>query len=146
MFSGFQDIAYRVRMDPHELGVPVSRIEPRALLIPPGWPDFMTRTRFLHPGPVNIRGRAWSGYAPISTVEVSSDGGDTWHLAAVDGATERWDWQGWTYVWDAQPGPQTLCVRATDASGRSQPTEQPWNRGGFANNAIQQVPVLVLDD
>ena len=50
-FTGFQqDVAYQLRVDPHEPGVPVTRMEPRALVIPPGWPDFMTRTRFLHPG------------------------------------------------------------------------------------------------
>lgn len=146
-FSGFQqDVAYRLRNDPHEPGIPVSRIEPRALLIPPGWPDFMTRTRFLPPGPVTIRGRAWSGYAPISLVEVSCDGGDSWHEGTVESSVERWDWHSWTYVWDARPGRHTLSARATDASGRSQPVEQPWNRGGFANNAIQQVPVMVRDE
>ena len=146
-FNGFQqDVAYRLRAVPHEPGVPVSWIEPRALLIPPGWPDFMTRTRFLHAGPVSVRGRAWSGYATISTVEVSSDGGGSWHPATVESGADRWDWCSWTYVWDARPGRHTLCVRATDATGRRQPSEQPWNRGGFANNTIQQVPVVVLDD
>jgi DMSO/TMAO reductase YedYZ molybdopterin-dependent catalytic subunit len=146
-FTGFQqEVAYQLRVDPHEPGVPVTRMEPRALLIPPGWPDFMTRARFLHPGPVSLRGRAWSGYAPITTIEVSSDGGRTWHLATVDSNAPRWDWCGWTWVWEARPGQHTLCVRATDASGRRQPTEQPWNRGGFANNTIQQVPVVVLEE
>ena len=146
-FTGFQqDVAYRLRVDPHEPGVPVTRMEPRALVIPPGWPDFMTRTRFLHPGPISLHGRAWSGHAPITAIEVSSDGGRTWQLATIDGNVARWDWCSWTWVWEAQPGQHTLCVRATDASGRRQPTEQPWNRGGFANNTIQQVPVLVLAD
>ncbi len=60
-FTGYQQAAYRLRQDPDETGVPLTRMEPRALLIPPGWPDFMSRARFLHPGPVELRGRAWSG-------------------------------------------------------------------------------------
>ena len=36
-----------------------------------------------------------------------------------------------------------LGARATDASGRTQPVEQPWNRGGFANNLVQRVEVVV---
>ena len=34
--------------------------------------------------------------------------------------------------------------RGTDASGRIQPVEAPWNRGGFANNLVQRVEVVVL--
>jgi hypothetical protein len=36
-----------------------------------------------------------------------------------------------------------LTARATDAEG-SQPTGQVWNRGGFANNAVQEIPVSCL--
>jgi sulfane dehydrogenase subunit SoxC len=34
-------------------------------------------------------------------------------------------------------------VRATDATGRRQPDAPPWNVGGYANNAVQRVPVTV---
>jgi DMSO/TMAO reductase YedYZ molybdopterin-dependent catalytic subunit len=144
-FTGFQQaVAYRLRQDPNEEGEPVTRIEPRALMLPPGWPDFMSRTRFVDPGAVTLRGRAWSGHAPISRVEVSTDGGQTWDAADVEPARQRWAWCGWAYRWNAQPGRHTLCARAIDASGRVQPTEQPWNRGGFANNLVQRVSVVVL--
>ena len=35
-------------------GEPVTRIEPRALMAPPGIPDFMTRRRFVDAGPVTL--------------------------------------------------------------------------------------------
>ena len=38
-----------------------------------------------------------------------------------------------------------LRARATDAAGRTQPLDRRWNRGGFANNADQGVPVVVVD-
>ncbi len=145
-FTGFQQtFAYRLRQEPGEPGAPVTRIEPRALLIPPGWPDFMSRARFLSPGPLDIRGRAWSGHAPVRTVEVSTDDGRTWNAATLDAETDRWAWRGWTFRWDAGPGQHVLCARATDDCGRTQPVEQAWNLGGFANNLVQRVPVLVLD-
>src|SRR3712207_969772 len=57
-FDGFQNAtAYRLKVDAGDAGVPVTRIAPRALLHPPGWPDFMTRERFLRPGPVVLTGR-----------------------------------------------------------------------------------------
>jgi DMSO/TMAO reductase YedYZ molybdopterin-dependent catalytic subunit len=145
-FEGFQNAtAYRLKVDAHEDGEPVTRIAPRALMAPPGWPDFMTRERFLRPGPVTLSGRAWSGRASLTGVEVSCDGGTTWtaaDLAPADPA-HPFAWRAWTLPWTAEPGSTTLVVRATDTEG-TQPTEQPWNRQGMANNLVQRVPVTVV--
>jgi sulfane dehydrogenase subunit SoxC len=146
-YTGFQNAtAYRLKVDAHEDGEPVTRIRPRALLAPPGWPDFMTRERFLHPGVVPLSGRAWSGRAPVTRVEVSTDGGRTWDDAALAPAdpAHPFAWRAWTYAWTATPGRWELLVRATDEQG-SQPVEQEWNRQGMANNLVQRVPVTVLD-
>ncbi len=145
-FTGFQQtVAYRYRYsadDPDDPGEPVTRIAPRALMVPPGFPDFMTRTRVVHPGPVPLEGRAWSGHGAVARVEVSADGGRSWARAEVAPQAHRWAWQAWSCVWRAAPGRHTLTVRATDSEGRTQPLEQPWNRGGFGNNMVQHVPVL----
>ncbi|MFE9653537.1 sulfite oxidase [Micromonospora sp. NPDC006431] len=145
-FDGYQNaVAYRLRQDAGDPGVPVTRIEPRALVRPPGFPDFMSRTRVLRPGPCTVDGRAWSGYAPVTAVEVTFDGGATWVPASVDGPTGgEWAWRRWHVEWHPTPGRYALGARATDASGRTQPVEQPWNRGGFANNLVQRVEVVVL--
>lgn len=45
----------------------------------------------------------------------------------------------------AAPGDHVLCVRAYDEAGNSQPLQQPWNRGGFADNLVQRVPVFCPD-
>ena len=147
-FDGYQNAsAYRLKVDAHEYGEPVTRIRPRALLAPPGWPDFMTRERFLRPGPVTLSGRAWSGRAPVARVEVSTDGGVSWAdavLAPADPA-HPFAWRPWTYAWTAAPGRVELLARATDEAGGTQPVEQEWNRQGMANNLVQRVPVTVLD-
>jgi sulfane dehydrogenase subunit SoxC len=143
-FEGFQMLAYRLRDAPDEPGIPLTRIEPRALLVPPGFPDFMSRRRVVRSGAVNIEGRAWSGWAPISTVEVSLDGGDSWEVADLEPAPDPHGWAHWTWIWQAEPGSYLLSARAADASGRTQPLGQRWSRGGFANNTIQTVPVAVI--
>jgi len=145
-FTGFQNrVGYRLRQTSDEIGEPLTRMEPRALVIPPGAPDFFTRRRLLRPGPCELSGRAWSGWAPIDSVEVSVDGAATWHeagLAAEPVSTHAW-WS-WTWTWDASvPGDYELRCRARDRSGRIQPLEGPWNLHGFANNALQRVPVTV---
>ncbi len=142
-FDGFQNRAYRVRQDAGDEGVPVTRIEPRALLEPPGFPDFMSRTRVVRPGPTGLRGRAWSGWAPVVRVEVSTDDGATWVDAELGPNRGRWAWRAFTAPWDAVPGEHRLRARAHDSSGRVQPVEPAWNRGGFTNNADQPVRVVV---
>jgi DMSO/TMAO reductase YedYZ molybdopterin-dependent catalytic subunit len=145
-FTGFQNTtAYRLKVDIDEDGEPVTRIQPRSLLAPPGWPDFMTRERYLRPGPVTLTGRAWSGRAPVTQVEVSTDGGLTWEPATLPppDAAHPFTWRSWMFEWDARPGTFELLTRATDTEG-SQPVEAEWNRQGMANNLVQRVPVTVL--
>jgi sulfane dehydrogenase subunit SoxC len=144
-FDGYQMNAYRLRQETGEPGVPLTRIHPRALLVPPGFPDFMSRSRMLRPGRSTVEGRAWSGWAPIESVEVSVDDGDSWAAATLEPAAEPWGWVRWTWTWEATPGEYVLSARASDRTGRSQPGDQPWNRGGFANNTVQRVPVTVTD-
>jgi len=56
-YDGYQNaVSYRLRQDPNDLGEPVTRIEPRAVLAPPGFPDFMSRTRVARPGAGSARG------------------------------------------------------------------------------------------
>lgn len=147
-FTGFQQaVAYRLRQHPEDRGEPVTRIAPRALLVPPGFPDFMSRARVVRPGPVALEGRAWSGWAPVTRVEVSTDAGRTWQEAGLDPEDgHRWTWRRWRHSWTATPGDHVLSPRATDAEGHTQPLDQPWNRGGFANNLVQRVPVLCVDE
>jgi DMSO/TMAO reductase YedYZ molybdopterin-dependent catalytic subunit len=98
----------------------------------------------LPPGPVEIRGVAWSGDGAITEVTVSTDGGATWQPAAVDAPSSPYAWQPWTFAWPPPgPGAYTLCARATDAAGHTQPAVAPWNRLGYVNNAIQAVAVSV---
>ncbi|WP_328419957.1 sulfite oxidase [Streptomyces sp. NBC_00443] len=147
-FTGFQQaVAYRLRQHPEDEGEPVTRIAPRALLVPPGFPDFMSRARVVRPGTVTLEGRAWSGRAAVTRVEISTDAGRTWQEAGLDpGDGHRWAWRRWRHSWTAIPGEHVLSARATDADGHTQPLDQPWNRGGFANNLVQRVPVLCLDE
>jgi len=144
-FEGFQNaVAYRLRQDPDEPGEPVTRMEPRALLRPPGIPDFMSRARWLPTGVCRLDGRAWSGHGPVTSVEVTTDGGVTWRPATLEPENGApWAWRRWWYDWDAPAGRHVLSARAIDATGRVQPVSPVWNRGGFANNLVQRVEVYV---
>jgi hypothetical protein len=106
-------------------------------MVPPGIPDFMSRVRFLAPSRQMLSGRAWSGCAPVTKVEVSVDGGLSWAEADLGEAPSAFAWRPWSYVWDAtKPGEYELSVRATDGN---------WNREGVQNNAVQRVRVVVTE-
>jgi DMSO/TMAO reductase YedYZ molybdopterin-dependent catalytic subunit len=144
-FRGYQqEPAYHVTSTWDELGEPVTRMLPRSLMVPPGIPDFLPRTRQLALGPCILEGRAWSGRGRIVRVEVSTDGGDSWADAELGGDGGAFAWQSWRHVWDAdQVGEFELCCRATDAAGNVQPRSAPWNAHGVCNNQVQRIKVLV---
>ncbi len=144
-FAGYQQAtAYHYRTQDGDVGVPVTRMLPRALMVPPGVPDFMSRTRFVEPSTQTIEGRAWSGRAPIARVDFSADGGGSWSQAELEHAVSPYAWRRWTARWEAdRPGEFELCARATDAAGNVQPLEQSWNLEGVQNNAVQRVRVVV---
>ena len=141
-FEGYQqNVAYRYKSGPDDPGTPVSRIRPRALLIPPGFPDFLTRRRIVERGRLTLRGRAWSGMAPVSKVEVGVDG--QWMEASLGTPLGPFAWRAWTREWEATPGAHVLRCRAADEGGNVQPSEPPWNYQGMGNNLIQEVLVMV---
>ncbi|ADB51045.1 sulfite oxidase [Conexibacter woesei] len=149
-FGGYQQaVGYRLYASEEELasgdgdGAPVTRIAPRSLTVPPGIPDFLTRERVLDAGRCVLAGRAWSGRAPIERVEVSADGGEHWSEAALDPPLGPHAWRGWSWTWDATPGAWTICSRATDATGETQPLTPVWNVKGYVNNAVERIPVTV---
>jgi len=94
--------------DAGDEGEPVTRIAPRALLVPPGFPDFMSRGRVVRPGTVTIEGRTWY------EAELEPESG------------RRWAWRRRLFDWTATPGEYELSARATDAEGHTQPLEQPY--------------------
>jgi sulfane dehydrogenase subunit SoxC len=146
-FEGYQQAsAYHFRTAETGVGTPVTRIFPRALIVPPGVPDFMSRTRYLSPSKCELQGRAWSGWAPIARVEVSVDGGRSWADASLGESPSRFAWRPWTHTWDATvPGAYELCARATDEAGNTQPETQRWNLEGVQNNSFQRVSIVVTE-
>jgi len=144
-FTGYQQSwSYRLREQASDVGVPLSRMAPHALMQPPGIPDFFTRDRVVDMGPCRLTGRVWSGGAAIDGVEVSVDGEVTWTDAAL-GPPDLgpWAWRSWEFDWTpSAPGEHRLACRAR-AGGSDAPNRPAWNLGGYANPAPQRVNVTV---
>ena len=145
-FAGYQQAeGYRMLRDSDDAGRPVTQMAPRALMVPPGFPDFMSRRRFVTLGACPIRGRAWSGMAPITAVQVSDDHGAGWHDARLDdGDLGPYAWRTWSWTWEPDAaGDYELWCRASDGAGNEQPVTANWNVKGYENNVVQSVPVTV---
>ncbi|NKE34242.1 sulfite oxidase [Natronococcus sp. JC468] len=116
-----------------------------------GEPDGESAVTVPDDGTVEITGVAWAGDDDIASVEVSTDGGDSWAEAELFGPDYAGAWRLFRYDWEATPGEYVLASRATDERGRRQPMrisnpdawrdaladdEFPWNEGGYAANAV----------
>ncbi|WP_026550784.1 sulfite oxidase [Arthrobacter sp. Br18] len=138
-FDGFQQAtAYRYQQDSGP-GEPVQRMKIRALMAPPGIPEFFTRDRLVPAGPVMLEGRAWSGSLPVGRVEVCLDG--EWSEAHLEHQTGTHAWRAWTFPWVAAAGEHELACRAIDSAGNAQPDVGEWNVQGMGNNAVQRLKV-----
>jgi DMSO/TMAO reductase YedYZ molybdopterin-dependent catalytic subunit len=142
-YEGFQQaVGYHYRPEPEGPRTPVTHMRVKSLMVPPGMPDWYTRRRLVDAGAVTLQGRAWSGGGvPIVRVEVAVDG--RWQDATLDAPIGAFAWRGWRYVWNAEPGEHELACRATDANGDTQPLHTRWDAGGFGNNAVQRLAVIV---
>jgi DMSO/TMAO reductase YedYZ molybdopterin-dependent catalytic subunit len=91
-----------------------------------------------------VRGRSWSGGAPIRRVDVSVDGGHRWRPARLLPADRGRSWTRWEIPWTPrQPGRHEILARATDADGTTQPDTVPFNDGGYQFRATVRHPVTV---
>ena len=94
-------------------------------------------------GNQRIKGRAWSPFGKIARVMYSLDQGQTWQPARLQEPNIARAWVRWDFAWDAQPGHDTLTVRATDEAGNTQPDSVLWNEQGYLYNALIHHPVQV---
>jgi len=149
-FQGVQQkqvyVYEKARDDPAARPVQHKRVN--SAILPLGYPDLMSRCAFLAPGTHTVRGRAWSGFGPVSQVELSTDGGASWQAAQLQRTlSDPFAWVGWQARWQASPGGFVLACRATDATGQTQPLDPGtvWNLGGDGVNEVAQLPVLVQE-
>jgi sulfane dehydrogenase subunit SoxC len=78
------------------------------------------------PGLYEVSGLAWSGAGRVSKVEVSTDGGRTWALAALNEPVLPKALTRFRLPWHWDGRPSILMSRATDEAGDVQPTRAKW--------------------
>jgi sulfane dehydrogenase subunit SoxC len=94
------------------------------------------------PGPTVLTGVAWSGRGTIPRVDVTIDGGITWHQARMSGPSLDKSMHRFYYEFDWDGRPLLIQSRAHDSTGYVQPTKDQLRavRGEnsiYHNNGIQ---------
>lgn len=99
------------------------------------------------PGPMRLRGVAWSNESPVEQVDVSTDGGRTWKDATLGNEKAAFGWRSWGYEF-TPPGTAfyTVMARARNAAGETQPFVQEWNPSGYSHNAVHAVGIHVTEN
>lgn len=105
-----------------------------------------------------VQGIAWSGGGrEVVRVDVSSDGGKTWHVADIVAGRDQKYMRAWAWVlWEAHvPIPEgcsggevELCCKAVDMSYNVQPdtTAPIWNLRGCLSNAWHRINVKLPNE
>jgi len=121
--------------------IPIARMPVRSFLISPDG-----STKIPASFPVRLRGIAFSGYAGIKRVEVSTDGGAKWTEAPLGVDAGDYSFRTWSLDWAPKAaGRYQVAVRATDENGNIQPDEGVWNPGGYLWNKIERQEIAVGD-
>jgi DMSO/TMAO reductase YedYZ molybdopterin-dependent catalytic subunit len=91
-----------------------------------------------------VFGVAWAGEDPVSQVQVSTNGGATWHDATLLGPQASYSWTLWEYLWEADsPGEHTILARSVSSQGRTQPEAHDPLNGGYLIHHVRPVCVRV---
>lgn len=93
---------------------------------------------------VELAGKAWDGGAGIAAVEVSTDGRQSWHEAALGRDLGRFAWREFHYRLDtSKAGVLVVAVRARSRDGAAQPDKLTVNPAGYHNNVVRNLNLEV---
>jgi len=94
--------------------------------------------------PVDVGGVSWDGGYGIRSVEVSTDGGETWHQASLGRDDGRFAFRPWSFRFTPEgPGMHRIIAKATNRVGQTQVDKLIFNPAGYHNNVIRPTTITV---
>ncbi len=119
--------------------VPINRMTVRSFIAAPESGAQMAVGRG-----VTLKGIAFDGGYGVREVEISDDGGATWHRATLGRDLGPYAFREWSAPWTpSRAGVARVEVRAVNRMGESQGAEPLWNPAGYLRNVIESVEYQV---
>jgi DMSO/TMAO reductase YedYZ molybdopterin-dependent catalytic subunit len=98
-------------------------------------------------GTIRIAGVAWAGEERVTRLDVSTDGGRSWHAAHLKGIQHPYSWCQWETLWTVTaPGDYTIISRAHTESGQVQPIDYDADNLGYIINVVRPLHLRVVAD
>ena len=89
-----------------------------------------------------VRGIGWDAGYGISSVELSSDNGETWTKAKLGDDAGRFSFRPWSFgLTPAKAGPMTVIARASNKIGQTQTSQLILNPAGYNHNVMHAVTI-----
>ena len=93
---------------------------------------------------IHVTGIAWSGEGNVQKVEISFNGGDNWLPSNLHPSPTTYGITRWEFDWHPdRAGRHSIIAQATNSSGNTQPVQPVWNKGGYGNNGVHQIQIVV---
>ena len=89
-----------------------------------------------------VRGIGWDAGYGISSVELSSDNGETWTKAKLGDDAGRFSFRPWSFgLTPAKAGSMTVIARASNKIGQTQTAQLILNPAGYNHNVMHAVTI-----
>lgn len=93
---------------------------------------------------IEVKGLAWDSGKGISLVEISTNGGNTWHSADLGRDYGNFSCREWSHRFKpAVRGTYPIMAKASNRAGSTQTFELIWNPAGYHNNVVQKIDIVV---
>jgi DMSO/TMAO reductase YedYZ molybdopterin-dependent catalytic subunit len=120
--------------------IPINRMVPRSFVTNMSAGDTVTVGKS-----TRLRGIAFGGDNGVAGVDVSADGGHSWHAARLGKEEGRYSFRAWeTDVTPPSPGKFALKVRCANSTGERQPDTPNWNPAGFMRNVVEAIDITAI--
>ena len=118
--------------------VPISRMIPRS------WVTSLQDSQTIaYASTIPVGGIAMGGDCGVARIDVSSDGGLSWHAGTLGPDMGRYSFRRWdAMVPVARSGRLALMSRCTNVHGEIQPMIPIWNPGGFMRNNVETTTIV----
>ncbi|MDE1917052.1 MAG: molybdopterin-dependent oxidoreductase [Sphingomonadales bacterium] len=116
---------------------PINKMVPRSLIT-----NLAEGQKVTAGAPLMLSGIAMGGDCGVAKVEISTDGGKSWQLAALGEDLGPYSFRRFTHRLALPAGKGRITCRCTNTRGVSQPLGMNWNPGGYMRAGVETVTVM----